>query len=119
VAYPCNPSLSGGRDQEDLGSKPAWVNSSQNTVSKTTLHKKKKKKKRRAGMVSLGAIRPEELSFDNVWSSQWGVLSSRRHNKNRSKGPEFQNQTEPEGQTHNVFPKPHLPNCVRLRGEMT
>jgi hypothetical protein len=88
-------------------------------VKREGWEKKKKKKKRRAGMVSLGAIRPEELSFDNVWSSQWGVLSSRRHNKNRSKGPEFQNQTEPEGQTHNVFPKPHLPNCVRLRGEMT
>jgi hypothetical protein len=28
VAYACNPSYSGGRDQEDRGSKPAWTNSS-------------------------------------------------------------------------------------------
>jgi hypothetical protein len=26
--HTCNPSYSGGRDQEDQGSKPAWVNSS-------------------------------------------------------------------------------------------
>jgi hypothetical protein len=25
---PCNPSYSGGRDQEDHGSKPAWANGS-------------------------------------------------------------------------------------------
>jgi hypothetical protein len=35
---PYNPSYSGGRDQEDYGSKPVWVNSSQESVSKT-LHK--------------------------------------------------------------------------------
>jgi hypothetical protein len=28
VAHACNPSYSGGRDQKDHGSKPAWVNSS-------------------------------------------------------------------------------------------
>jgi hypothetical protein len=28
VAHACNPSYSGGRDQEDGGSKPAWANSS-------------------------------------------------------------------------------------------
>jgi hypothetical protein len=28
VAHACNPSYSGGRDQEDRGSKPAWANSS-------------------------------------------------------------------------------------------
>jgi hypothetical protein len=27
VAHTCNPSYSGGRDQEDLGLKPAWANS--------------------------------------------------------------------------------------------
>jgi hypothetical protein len=27
VAHTCNPSYSGSRDQEDLGSKPAWANS--------------------------------------------------------------------------------------------
>jgi hypothetical protein len=28
VALACNPSHSGGRDQEDRSSKPAWTNSS-------------------------------------------------------------------------------------------
>jgi hypothetical protein len=28
VAHTCNPSYSGGRDQEDQGAKPAWANSS-------------------------------------------------------------------------------------------
>jgi hypothetical protein len=31
VAHAYNPSYSGGRDQEDHGSKPAWVNSSTKT----------------------------------------------------------------------------------------
>jgi hypothetical protein len=39
VAHVCNPSYSGGRDQEDHGSKPAWVNSSMRPY----LKKKKKK----------------------------------------------------------------------------
>jgi hypothetical protein len=26
VAHACNPSYSGGRDQEDYSSKPAWAN---------------------------------------------------------------------------------------------
>jgi hypothetical protein len=34
VAHTCNPSFSGGRDQEDLGSKPAGANSSQDPISK-------------------------------------------------------------------------------------
>jgi hypothetical protein len=40
VAQAYNPSFSGGRDQEDQGSKPAWENSSQNPISKNTHHKK-------------------------------------------------------------------------------
>jgi hypothetical protein len=40
VAQACNPSFSGGRDQEGLGSKPAWTNSSRDSISKKTLHKK-------------------------------------------------------------------------------
>jgi hypothetical protein len=44
VAQAYNPSYSGGRDQKDNGSKPAWENSSQYPVSKkkkkNTLHKK-------------------------------------------------------------------------------
>jgi hypothetical protein len=37
----CNPSYSGGRDQEDLGSKPAWANSSWDPISKKPFFKKK------------------------------------------------------------------------------
>jgi hypothetical protein len=43
VAPFCNPSYSGGRDQEDRGSKPAWENSSREPIiskTKKTLHKK-------------------------------------------------------------------------------
>jgi hypothetical protein len=35
VAHSCNPSYSGGRDQEDRGSKPVQANSSQDPISKT------------------------------------------------------------------------------------
>jgi hypothetical protein len=34
VAHACNPSYSGGRNQEDSGSKPAQANSSQDSISK-------------------------------------------------------------------------------------
>jgi hypothetical protein len=38
VAHICNPSYTGGRDQEDHGSKPVWANSLQN-LSQKTLHR--------------------------------------------------------------------------------
>jgi hypothetical protein len=34
VVYVCNPIYSGGRDQEDHGSKPAQANSSRDPISK-------------------------------------------------------------------------------------
>jgi hypothetical protein len=37
MTHASNPSYSGGRDEEDLGSEPAWANSSQVRVSKKTL----------------------------------------------------------------------------------
>jgi hypothetical protein len=40
VTYTCNPSYSGGRDQEDHSSKPIQANISQDPISKKTLHKK-------------------------------------------------------------------------------
>jgi hypothetical protein len=40
VAHTCNPSYSGGRDQEDHGSKPAWTNSSRDPSLKKPYHKK-------------------------------------------------------------------------------
>jgi hypothetical protein len=49
VAHAYNPSYSGGSDQEDHGSKPAWANSLPDPVSK-----KKKHKKKRAGGMSQG-----------------------------------------------------------------
>jgi hypothetical protein len=40
VAHTCNPSYSGGRDQEDHGSKPAWGNSSHDPVSTKPITKR-------------------------------------------------------------------------------
>jgi hypothetical protein len=40
VAHACNPSYSGGRDQEDRSSKPAWVNSYMRPYLENTQHKK-------------------------------------------------------------------------------
>jgi hypothetical protein len=40
VAHPCNPSCSGGRHQEDRGSKPAQANSLWDPISKKTQQKK-------------------------------------------------------------------------------
>jgi hypothetical protein len=34
VAHTCNPSYSGSRDQEDQGSKPAWVSSLRDPILK-------------------------------------------------------------------------------------
>jgi hypothetical protein len=39
VAHICNPSYSGGREQEGCGSKPAWANSSQDPILKKTIKK--------------------------------------------------------------------------------
>jgi hypothetical protein len=42
VAYTCNPSYSGGREQEDGDLKPSWANSSRDPISKMPITKKKK-----------------------------------------------------------------------------
>jgi hypothetical protein len=42
VAHAYNPSYSGGRDQEDCGSKPSLANSSRDPTLKNTSQKKKK-----------------------------------------------------------------------------
>jgi hypothetical protein len=42
VTHACNPSYSGGRDQEDRDLKPAWQ-IVHGTLSQKNLHKKKKK----------------------------------------------------------------------------
>jgi hypothetical protein len=41
VAHTYNPSYSGGRDEEDQGSKPAWANSLQDPILKQSFTKKK------------------------------------------------------------------------------
>jgi hypothetical protein len=48
VAHTCNCSYSGGRDQEDCGSKPAQANSLRDPISK------KKPSQKRAGGVTKG-----------------------------------------------------------------
>jgi hypothetical protein len=53
VAQACNPSYSGGRNQEDLGSRPAQANSSLRLYLKKILHKKS------AGGVVQGEEGPE------------------------------------------------------------
>jgi hypothetical protein len=40
VAHTCKPSYSGGRDQEDLGLKPAWANSLRDPILKNSSQKK-------------------------------------------------------------------------------
>jgi hypothetical protein len=40
VAHACNPSYSGGRDQEDQSSKPARANSLQDPISKKPIMRK-------------------------------------------------------------------------------
>jgi hypothetical protein len=40
VAHACNPSYSGGRDQEDCGLKPAWANRSWDPISKKLITQK-------------------------------------------------------------------------------
>jgi hypothetical protein len=40
VVHTCNPSYSGGRDQEDLGSKPAGANSLQDPIMKISITKR-------------------------------------------------------------------------------
>jgi hypothetical protein len=75
VAHTCNPSYS-GRDQEDLGLKPAWANSSRDPILKKPIIKiglvewlkvkslgsnpilEKKKKKRKRKKDSLECIGP-------------------------------------------------------------
>jgi hypothetical protein len=50
VTHACNPSYSGGRDQEDYGSKSAWANSSQDPILKKPITKK--------GLVKWLKVRP-------------------------------------------------------------
>jgi hypothetical protein len=40
LALAYNPTYSGGRDQKDQGSKPAWANNLQDTISKKNLTQK-------------------------------------------------------------------------------
>jgi hypothetical protein len=73
LAHTCNPSYSGGRDQEDQGLKPARANTSQdcmwkkpftkkgwwsgsrlNPEFKPSITKKKKKRKRKSGTAEHG-----------------------------------------------------------------
>jgi hypothetical protein len=57
VAHACNPSFSGGRDQEAEGSKPAQANSLRDPILK------KKKSQKRTGEVA-GGVSPEFKTED-------------------------------------------------------
>jgi hypothetical protein len=46
VTHTCNPSYSGGRDQEDHDSKSVQAKSSRNCILKKTHHKKRKKERK-------------------------------------------------------------------------
>jgi hypothetical protein len=56
MAHTCNPSYSGGRDQEDHGSKPVLENSSQDPVLKNPSQK-------RAGGVVQGVVPEFKTQF--------------------------------------------------------
>jgi hypothetical protein len=47
MAHACNPSYSGGRDQENHSLKPAWANSPQEPILKKTIRKKCWRRRRR------------------------------------------------------------------------
>jgi hypothetical protein len=54
VAHICNPSYSGGRDQEDRGSKPTRAHSSWDPILKDRTKQKKTHHSKRAGRVAEG-----------------------------------------------------------------
>jgi hypothetical protein len=73
VAYACNPSYSGGRDQKDHSSKPALANCSRDLISKK---KKKKKTFTKQGLVAQG------------WWLKVNVLSSNLNTTKKEKEKE-------------------------------
>jgi hypothetical protein len=76
VAHIYNPIYSGGRDQEDLSSKPAPANSSQDHISKKTLHKKGLVEWLKAGGVQATVPQKEKEESKNLCiCTQWQMLS--------------------------------------------
>jgi hypothetical protein len=61
VVYACNPSYSGGRDQEDCGSKPAWANSARDSILK------KYPSQKRAGEVAQGVGPEFKPQYKNIY----------------------------------------------------
>jgi hypothetical protein len=59
VAHAYYPSYSGGRDQEDLGLKPAWANSLQDPISKKPIIKKDLWSSSSGKHACLTIVRPE------------------------------------------------------------
>jgi hypothetical protein len=58
VGYTCNPIYSGGRNQEDGGSRPGWANNSRDTISKNTKHQKGLMEWLKWYSVCLASVRP-------------------------------------------------------------
>jgi hypothetical protein len=77
VAHAYNPNYSGGRDQEDFGSKPAWANCS----VRPYLKEKKKKKNHKKGLVEwlkVKALSSNPSTRDK--KNLKGVFRVKRHN---------------------------------------
>jgi hypothetical protein len=67
MAHACNPSYSGGRDQEDCSLKPAWGKSLRDLISKK---KKKSHHQKRAGAVAQGVGSEFKLQYHKKISEQ-------------------------------------------------
>jgi hypothetical protein len=72
VAHTCNPSYSGGRDQEDHSWKPAWANTSQDLISEKPIIK-------RAGGGAQG-VGPEFKPQYHKTNKQKQITASDLHN---------------------------------------
>jgi hypothetical protein len=70
MVHACNPSYSGGIDQEDCSSKPSWANSSRETLSRktnkqTNKQTKKPSHKRSGGVVQGPEFKPQYNNNNN------------------------------------------------------
>jgi hypothetical protein len=83
VAHFCNPSYSGGSDQEDCGLKPAWANSS----TRSYLEKKPSKKGPVEGLkvqalsatpIQQSVSQSINQSINNKSMKDWRLISSNR-----------------------------------------
>jgi hypothetical protein len=77
VAHACNPSYLGGRDQEDLSSKPAQAKKVHKTLSQKALHKN------RAGGVAQGEGPEFKTQYHKKKILRWKT-SKKKKKRNKS-----------------------------------